>query len=93
MMDAQLVRCCWSAVVNCYRKCFKKGIVAARRQGHGRPRLTDACVACVVQSNRTLIESQVILNVWMLDYRWCFSALLVGLVNFRKQKIGRKNYH
>ncbi|KAK3526020.1 hypothetical protein QTP70_012785 [Hemibagrus guttatus] len=39
---AALVGCSWSAVVSIYQKWSKEGTVVKRRQGHGRPRLTDA---------------------------------------------------
>ena len=45
-----------SAVISIFQKCFKKGTVVNRRQGHGWQRLIDALgerrLACVVRSNR-----------------------------------------
>ncbi|KAK3513131.1 hypothetical protein QTP70_003769 [Hemibagrus guttatus] len=41
---AALVGCSRSAVVSIYQKWSKEGTVVNRRQGHGRPRLTDARV-------------------------------------------------
>ncbi|KAK3573882.1 hypothetical protein QTP86_032854 [Hemibagrus guttatus] len=60
---AALVRCSRSAVVSIYQKWSKEGTVVNRRQGHVRPRLTDACVerrlARVVQSNRRANVDQI----------------------------------
>ena len=40
---AALVGCSWSAEVRIYQKWSKEGTVVNQRQGHGRPRLIDAC--------------------------------------------------
>jgi len=53
---AALVGCSRSAVVSIYQKCSKEGTVVNRRQGHGRPRLIDACV---VRSNRRATVAQI----------------------------------
>ncbi|ROL54188.1 hypothetical protein DPX16_10611 [Anabarilius grahami] len=60
---AALVGCSRSAVVSIYQKWSKEGTVMNRRQGHGRPRLIDACgerrLACVVRSNRRATVAQI----------------------------------
>ncbi|MBN3306880.1 MYH16 protein, partial [Amia calva] len=60
---AALVGCSWSAVVSTYQKWSKEGKAVNRRQGHGRPRLTDARgerrLACVVRSNRRATVAQI----------------------------------
>ncbi|ROL52456.1 hypothetical protein DPX16_6140 [Anabarilius grahami] len=40
---AALVGCSRSAVVSIYQKWSKEGAVVNRQQGHGRPRVIDAC--------------------------------------------------
>ncbi|ROL53136.1 hypothetical protein DPX16_19790 [Anabarilius grahami] len=59
---AALVGCSQSAVVSIYQKCSKERAVVNQRQGHGRPRLIDACgerkLARVVQSNRRATVAQ-----------------------------------
>ncbi|KAK3536555.1 hypothetical protein QTP86_013755 [Hemibagrus guttatus] len=60
---AALVGCSWSLVVSIYQKWSKEGTVVNRRQGHGWPRLTDACgerrLACVIRSNRRATVAQI----------------------------------
>ncbi|ROI69383.1 hypothetical protein DPX16_14323 [Anabarilius grahami] len=59
---AALVGCSRSAVVSIYQKCSKEGTVVNRRQGHGRPRLSDARgerrLSRVVRSNRRATGAQ-----------------------------------
>ncbi|CAI5647008.1 unnamed protein product [Oreochromis niloticus] len=60
---AALVGCSRSAVVSIYQKWSKEGTVVNHRQGHGRPRLIDACgeqrLAHVVQSNTRATVAQI----------------------------------
>jgi len=60
---AALVGCSRSAVVSIYQTWSKDGTVVNRRQGHGRPRLTDARgerrLACVVRSNGRVTVVQI----------------------------------
>ncbi|KAK3522185.1 hypothetical protein QTP70_027006, partial [Hemibagrus guttatus] len=60
---AALVGCFRSAVVSIYQKWSKEGTVVNRRQGHGRPRLTDARgerrLARLVRSNRRATVAQI----------------------------------
>ncbi|KAK3544763.1 hypothetical protein QTP86_026782, partial [Hemibagrus guttatus] len=60
---AALVGCSRSAVVSIYQKWSKEGTVVNQRQGHGRPRLTDARgerrLARVIRSNRRATVAQI----------------------------------
>ncbi|KAK3574399.1 hypothetical protein QTP86_006621 [Hemibagrus guttatus] len=60
---AALVGCSRSAVVSIHQKWSKVGTVVNRRQGHGRPRLTDAQgerrLAHVFRSNRRATVAQI----------------------------------
>ncbi|KAK3528491.1 hypothetical protein QTP70_000311 [Hemibagrus guttatus] len=60
---AALVGCSRSAVVSIYQKWSKEGTVVNRRQGHERPRLTDARgerrLAHVIRSNRQATVAQI----------------------------------
>ncbi|ROJ29317.1 28S ribosomal protein S15, mitochondrial [Anabarilius grahami] len=59
---ASLERCSRSAVVSIYQKWSKEETEVNQQQGHGWPRLVDACweqrLACVVQSNRQAAVAQ-----------------------------------
>ncbi|KAK3512623.1 hypothetical protein QTP70_018636, partial [Hemibagrus guttatus] len=64
---AALVGWSWSTVVSTYQKWSEEGTVVNRRQGHGRPRLTDARgerrLARVVRSNRRTTVAQIAAEV------------------------------
>ncbi len=58
-----LVGCSHNAVVNTYQKWCKEGQLVSWHQGHGCPRLNDACgerrLACLVQSHRRATLAQI----------------------------------
>lgn len=64
---AVFVECSQFAVVSIYQKWPNEGTVGNQRQGHGQPRLSDACgeqrLACVVRSNGRVIVVQIVEKV------------------------------